>query len=237
MEYYNNMTTTRYNILDKGYIDLLDTFGDELTIVNAARVSFGVEHEVLTHGDKKLLKYLYDHKHFSPFRHVFLRIRIHAPEAIMRQIAKHVIGIEATSNTVPVKDFAFNEISGRYKKVEEYYIPSEWRKQSQDNKQCSEGVFASDEQKELERVYNDALNLCISTYEKMMDMGVAKEQARMILPLSQYTTVLWTASLQAILNFISLRDHEHAQVEIRLYAQAMRDIVQTKFPTLCEFWL
>lgn len=226
-----------YDILDNGYIDLLDTFGDELTIVNAARVSFGVEHDTLTEGDKKLIKYLYDNKHFSPFRHVFLRIRIHAPEAIMRQIAKHVIGIEATSNTVPVKDMAFNEISGRYKKVEEYYIPDEWRIQSMDNKQCSDGVFDNNKQVELKTMYNSALALCVSTYEKMVEMGVAKEQARLILPLSQYTTVLWTASLQAILNFISLRDHDHAQTEIKLYAQAMRDIIKNRFPTLYDIWL
>lgn len=227
----------RYNILDKGYLDLLDTFGDELTIVNAARVSFGVEHEVLTNSDKKLLKYLYDNKHFSPFRHVFFRIRIHAPEAIMRQIAKHVVGIEATSNTIPVKDMAFNEISGRYKKVEEYYIPNEWRTQSENNKQCSDGIFENDKQIELKKMYSDTLDTCISTYNKMIEIGVAKEQARLVLPLSQYTTVLWTASLQAILNFISLRDHEHAQVEIQLYAQAMRDIIKNKFPTLYELWL
>ena len=89
----------RKTVLDKGYIDFLEQFGDELTIVNAARVSFNNWSKEWTDRDAKLLKYLWTHKHMSPFRHVILRVRIHAPEFVMRQLYKHVIGIESTANS------------------------------------------------------------------------------------------------------------------------------------------
>ena len=211
----NEYFPVRNKVLDKGYIDFLGQFGDELTIVNAARVSFGNYHDKLKKRDKGLLKYLYKNKHMSPFRHVILRLRIHAPEFVMRQLYKHVVGIEATSES-SVKDHAWNEISGRYKEVQEFYFPKIWRKQSKDNKQASDGEI--EKQKEAVEIYNDAMKKCLETYQKLLDLGVSKEQARIILPLSQYTTVIWTCSLEAVMNFIRLRDHDHAQVEIREYA-------------------
>ena len=126
-------------VLDKGYIKLLDTFGDELTIVNAARVSFGVEKFELSKKDIGLIRYLYRNKHFSPFRHLMFRFHIKAPEVVMRQLYKHVVGIEATAAD-PTKDHAWNEISGRYKPVQDYYYPEVWRKQSASSKQASDGV-------------------------------------------------------------------------------------------------
>lgn len=222
------------SVLDKGYIDFLEQFGDELTIVNAARVSFGNFSEKWSKRDKGLLKYLWVNKHMSPFRHVILRMRIHAPEVVMRQLYKHIVGIEVTSGQTSLKDSAFNEISGRYKEVEEYHFPDEFRAQSTDNKQASEGLIEN--QDEAHKIYKEATEHLIRSYKKLLEMGVAREQARMILPLSQYTTVIWTASLQAILNFISLRDHEHAQYEIREYAKVMRKYVEEHFPNLSQFW-
>lgn len=230
------MTTQFYPILGNGFVEVLDVFGDELTIANAARVSFGVQHTELTEGDKKLVKYLYKHKHMSPFRHVFLRLRIHASEVVMRQMAKHIIGIEATSSSAPIKDMAFNEISGRYKVVEEYYYPSVWRKQHTDNKQASAGPCEDSVQDEANQIYTAAMDNAIKTYHRLLNIGVSREQARLILPLSQMTTVLWTASLQAVFNFIVLRDHEHAQYEIREYAKAFTDILKKNFPTIYEIW-
>lgn len=224
----------RQSVLDKGYIDFLEQFGDELTIVNAARVSFGNFSEKWSKRDKGLLKYLWVNKHMSPFRHVILRMRIHAPEVVMRQLYKHIVGIEATAGETSLKDHSWNEISGRYKEVEEYHFPDEFRAQSSDNKQASEGLI--EEQEEANKIYKEATEHLIRSYKKLLEMGVAREQARMILPLSQYTTVIWTASLQAILNFISLRDHEHAQYEIREYAKVMRKYVEKHFPNLSEFW-
>lgn len=227
-------TVNRYLVLDKGYIDFLEQFGNELTIVNAARVSFGNYHDNWEPKDKGLLRYLWKNKHMSPFRHVIIRMRIHAPEVVMRQLYKHVVGIEATSGDSSLKDHAFNETSGRYKQVEEYHYPSVWRAQSDDNKQASEGII--DDQSTAQLLYEKTLDTVIECYNNLLKMGVAREQARMILPLSQYTTVIWTVSLQAILNFIELRDHPHAQNEIRSYAVVMRSYINKNFPVLTEIW-
>lgn len=224
----------RVNILDKGYIDFLDQFGNELTIVNRARVSFGNWSDKWTNRDAGLLKYLWRNKHMSPFRHVIIRVRIHAPEVVMRQLYKHVVGIEATAGESSLKDHSWNESSGRYTEVDEYHCPTVWRAQSDNNKQASEGVIEN--QSDAQKMYTETLEKSIQCYHKLLELGVAREQARMILPLSQYTTAIWTASLQAILNFISLRDHEHAQEEIREYAKAFRAYINENFPTLASIW-
>jgi thymidylate synthase (FAD) len=224
----------RYTVLDKGYIDFLEQFGNELTIVNAARVSFGNYHDTWESKDKGLLKYLWVNKHMSPFRHVILRMRIHAPEVVMRQLYKHVVGIEATSGESSLKDHAWNEISGRYKEVEEYHKPQVWRAQSEDNKQASKGEI--DDQVMADILYEETLDDIIKCYYDLLDLGVAREQARLILPLSQYTTVIWTVSLQAVLNFIDLRDHDHAQYEIREYAKIMKTYIENNFPILSDIW-
>jgi thymidylate synthase (FAD) len=161
-------------------------------------------------------------------------MRIHAPEVVMRQLYKHVVGIEATAGESSLKDHAWNEISGRYKEVEEYYYPHIWRAQSNNNKQASEGQI--DNQISAEIIYEKAVDNIVTCYKNLLELGVAKEQARLILPLSQYTTVIWTVSLQAILNFIDLRDHDHAQYEIREYAKVMRRYVERNFPILSVIW-
>lgn len=224
----------RVNVLDKGYIDFLEQFGDELTIVNAARVSFGNYSEKWTKRDGGLLRYLWRNKHMSPFRHVIIRMRIHAPEVVMRQLYKHVVGIEATSGESSLKDHAWNEISGRYKQVQEYYYPEVFRAQSSDNKQASEGVIEN--QEKAKNIYTSLHKAAEYAYVTLLELGVAREQARMVLPLSQYTTVIWTVSLQAVLNFISLRDHDHAQHEIREYAKVLREYINQNFPTLSKVW-
>ena len=146
---------------------------------------------------------------------------------------KHVVGIEATSS-YPTKDHAWNEISGRYVPVEEYYIPDIWRQQSEDNKQASAGAIAG--QEKATDKYKTALSLIKHYYDELLELGVAKEQARVLLPLSAYTEVYWTASFQAIVNFIELRDEPTAQWEIREYARALKKLIFGIYPKTAEIW-
>ena len=225
----------KVEVLDKGYVELVDTLGDDLTPVNAARVSFGGRSEEFTNKDKRLSKFLIKHKHFSPFRHQHIMVIIKAPEFVMRQWYKHVVGIETTSSSV-TKDHAWNEISGRYVEVEDYYYPEVWRKQSEDNKQASAGVLDPLQQKRMTQCYNDYMNAVEHTYDKMIDAGMAKEQARIVLPLSQYTQVWWTASFQSVMNFIELRDEPTSQVEIQEYAKTMKKMMLDVFPEITKIW-
>ena len=224
----------KIDVLDKGFIELVDTLGDDLTPVNAARVSFDGFSEEFTDKDRKLSKFLIKHKHHSPFRHQHAMFIIKAPEFVMRQWYKHVVGIETTSSHV-TKDHAWNEISGRYVPYDEFYEPTEFRKQSEDNKQASDGLI--DEQVEATMYWRTTQNNTIETYNKLLDMGMAKEQARSILPLTVYTKVWWTASFQSIMNFIELRDEATSQVEIQEYAKALKEIMLQTFPETTKLWL
>ena len=225
----------KVEVLDKGYIELVDTLGDDLTPVNAARVSFGGRSDEFTSKDKRLSRFLIKHKHFSPFRHQHIMVIVKAPEFVLRQWYKHEVGIETTSSSV-TKDHAWNEISGRYIPVQEYYHPNVWRKQSEDNKQASEGVLDDLQQKRMTACYNDYMQQVEMTYDRMIEAGMAKEQARIVLPLSQYTLVWWTASFQSVMNFIELRDEPTAQWEIQEYAKAMKKIMFDSFPETTKLW-
>tara|TARA_B100000575_G_C23129728_1_gene655123 strand:+ start:2001 stop:2705 length:705 start_codon:yes stop_codon:yes gene_type:complete len=222
-------------VLDKGFIEVVDSLGDDLTVVNSARVSFGKRKTKFDKSDERLVRYLAKYKHYSPFRHLQVQFHVKAPEFVMRQWYKHVVGIETTSNS-STKDHAWNEISGRYVPVEEFYIPEVWRKQSEDNKQASDGVLDDLQQKRMNMTYQVFLNQMEMAYETMINAGVAKEQARVLLPLSQYTEVYWTASFQAIMNFIELRDEKTSQIEIQLYAKAMKELMFDVFPKTTEIW-
>ena len=223
----------KVNVLDKGYIEVVDTLGDDLTPVNAARVSFGGRSKTFEDKDRRLSKFLIKHKHFSPFRHQHVMMIIKAPEFVMRQWYKHVVGIETTSSS-STKDHAWNELSGRYVPVEDYYYPQYFRKQSEDNKQASEGEI--EDQKQGYFLWEKGLHQVQETYKELLELGVAKEQARAILPLSQYTQVWWTASFQAIMNFIELRNEKTAQVEIQEYARALKKIMLEVYPETTKIW-
>jgi len=220
-------------VLDKGEVELIDTLGTDLTVVNSARVSFGNRKTEFDKKDKGLMNYLAEHKHHSPFRHIMLQFRVKAPEFVLRQWYKHVVGAETTSS-YPTKDHAWNEISGRYKPVEDYYFPTEWRAQSDDNKQASEGLVK--DHIGANATFNNAMESILKAYRDLLALGVAKEQARILLPLNQYTEVYWTASFQAVANFIELRDHDHAQLEIREYAIILGDLVKATFPETYGAW-
>ena len=222
-------------VLDKGFIEVVDSLGSDLTVVNSARVSFGKRKKKFDDSDRRLVRYLAKYKHYSPFRHLQVQFHLKAPEFVMRQWYKHVVGIETTSNS-SAKDHAWNEISGRYVPVEEFYVPSVWRKQSEDNKQASEGVLDDLQQKRMNMTYQVFLNQMEMAYDTMINAGMAKEQARIVLPLSQYTEVYWTASFQAIMNFIELRDEKTSQIEIQEYAKAMKELMFDVFPKTTEIW-
>lgn len=212
-----------WKVLDQGFIKYLEKFGNELTIVNAARVSFGKQKTEFDDKDKNLLKYLLKHGHTSPFRHVFFRFHIRAPEFVLRQWFKHVVGCEWSYQL-----HGWNEISGRYIEMHDFYIPNEWRKQSSDKKQGSDGLITTDH--DFHMKYTKYLRDTENLYQEMIEAGVAKEQARIILPLSHYTECIWTVSLQALVHFVNLRDDDHAQYEIREYAKILKDILSQELP-------
>jgi len=222
-------------VLNKGFVEVIDSLGTDLTVVNSARVSFGKRKETYDKSDRALVRYLAKHKHFSPFRHMVVQFHLKAPEFVMRQWYKHVVGIETTSS-YPTKDHAWNEISGRYTPVSDYYIPEIWRKQSQDNKQASEGELDKLQQKRMSHLYERYLFEVERVYDTMVDAGMAKEQARVVLPLSQYTEVYWTASFQAIMNFIELRDETTAQWEIQEYAKCLKEMMYDIYPETVKIW-
>lgn len=217
--------------LSSGSLECLDIFGNELTIVNCARVSFGVEKDALDARDEKLIHYLVRNQHFSPFRHVFFRFKIRAPEFVLRQWYKHIVGAEWTS-THPCQLHGWNEVSGRYVVLDSMFYPTVWRQQSTDNKQGSDGIV--EKQDKCDALYQQAIDTVTKTYQELVALGVAKEQARMLLPLSIMSEVIWTCSLQAAIHFIELRNEAHAQEEIREFGEAMENLVREKFPTTWE---
>ena len=220
-------------VLDKGFVEVIDTLGDDLTVVNSARVSFGKRKTKWDKSDERLVRYLAKHKHHSPFRHLQIQFHIKAPEFVMRQWYKHVVGIETTSNS-STKDHAWNEISGRYVPVEDFYVPKVFRKQSEDNKQATEGSVEN--QDAAKHHWDMAMFHAKNHYEELLKQGVGKEQARCILPLNQYTEVYWTASFQAIMNFIELRNEKTSQIEIQEYAKSLLECMHDTFPKITEIW-
>lgn len=216
-----------WKVLDHGFVRCEDIFGDETVIVNAARVSFGKRKCTLDAQDERLIGYLLRHHHYSPFRHVMFRFHIKAPEFVMRQWYKHVVGCEWTS-TMPSQLHGWNEISGRYVNTVDFYTPSEWRRQSDDKKQGSDGAVV--EQEQCIEDFDNAMKQVFRSYENLLQKNVAKEQARILLPLNIYTEVIWTPSLQALFHFIQLRDEDHAQYEIREYARIFSELLRMRFP-------
>lgn len=224
---------TKVAVLDKGFVDLQDVFGNEIVVVNSARVSFGKQKQCLEEEDIKLIRYLLKHRHMSPFRHLMFRFHIKAPECVMRQWYKHVIGAEWTSDSYAAMH-AWNEISGRYVVMEDVYVPTSWRKQSKSSKQGSEGEL--EDQEEISKIYQETIQCSLHSYQTLLEAGVAKEQARLVLPFSLYTEVIWTCSFQAVMNFLELRLDSHAQWEIQEFAKAVQIVVHEKLPILTQCW-
>ena len=198
-----------------GLVELVDVMGDAVTVVNAARVSIGRHVTDLGDADRRLLRYLWEHEHTSPFRHVTLQFRIKAPVFVLRQWMKHQVGC------------AWNEISGRYVTFkDEVWLPQRWRAQSAKLKQGSEGPLDDVDALAASLIYQEAVTQSLMAYHHLLRLGVAKEQARLILPLSLMSECYWTASLHAVIHFLKLRLDLHAQEEIRDFARAVEKLVR-----------
>lgn len=211
------------DVLDKGFLELQDMMGDDLAIVNAARVSFLRESKG-TERDKKLLFYLLRNRHTSPFEMVEFKWRMRAPVVVWWQLVRH-----RTAN--------INMQSGRYTPFEEndFYVPPEWRKQSTDNKQASDGVIDTKADAELLTLLSEHYDRSYELYQKALDAGVAREQARLFLPgFALYYTGVWKIDAHNLMNFLSLRMADDAQWEIRQYAYAMYTVFQEILPWTAE---
>lgn len=194
-------------------VELISYFGDDLMVVNAARVSFGKSKDIFDDKDNKLIYYLVDHKHTAPFRHPQLQFRITCPIYVERQLFKHQIGLSA------------NSISGRYVDFSDSYTTiKEWRKQSKSSKQGSDGIIEN--QYGCMDIESHVIEECKSAYEKLISIGVSKEQARSILPLNLNTTFIWTGSLLAFIHLWNLRLKPDAQQETKDIAKEMLDSVK-----------
>lgn len=216
--------------------ELIDFMGSDLTVVNAARVSFDKASEwewgddpiegyapVLSEKDQKLIAYLAKHNHWTPFSHVMITMRETVPIFVARQRFKHMVG------------FTYNEVSRRYVSDEpSFYVPDSWRKAAENKKQgSSDEVF--DTSPLWTQSYVEVLEKCTDLYEDMIEAGVAPEQARMVLPQSMYTSYYVTGSLAAWARAYKLRTDEHAQKEIQDLAHQWGDIIGS-IPELKYSW-
>lgn len=225
------MAQTKYFVLDHGHVDLVDYMGSDLSVANAARVSFNKESSweyadsdvsirSLSDKDTKLIRYLAKHNHFTPFCHPQISLRIKCPIFVRAQLGKHQVGL------------VMNEVSRRYVTYEpEIYTPL-WRNSPTDGaKQGSSGPIEDlDHCIKLRQEYDGVAKECLDLYNRLLADGVAPEQARSILPQGTYTEFVWTGSLYAFARVYNLRIDAHAQWEIQEYAKAIDKLIAPLFP-------
>jgi thymidylate synthase (FAD) len=216
-----NMNTTKIMMSDGiGFVECLETFGDDLTVVNAARVSFDKVSNALTNADKKLIHYLANHDHVSPFFHPQIRLRIKMPIFVCREYFRHNIGLSR------------NEVSRRYVDyVPECWVPdpSQIRERDPNAKQGSK-QNPIEESNQAWTLMNSQCQSSIDTYNRLLTLGVAPEIARSILPQSMYSLFFETGSLCAYARICNLRLDISAQKEIREYATAIHQLMTERFP-------
>ena len=233
---------SQVRVLDKGHVDYVDHMGSDLTVCNAARVSFNKESEwgldfdaierlkscpynkddvrMLKDKDVKLIRYLAKHNHWTPFAHPQITLRIKAPVSIRTQFFKHKQG------------FTENEISRRYVSFEpEFYTPV-WRTKPTDGAKQGSDDFLKDEAQSgvNSMAYQFVCDEALKNYNYLIEQGIAPEQARFILPQGMYTEWYWTGSLAAYARFYKQRIDDHAQWEVREYAKAVGKIIEPYFP-------
>lgn len=225
------MTTiqkTKIEVLDKGHVEYIEHMGSDLTVVNAARVSFAktTEWEIaedgshkLSNRDQRLIKYLAEHNHWTPFAHPQITIRIKAPIFVRTQLFKHKVG------------FTENEISRRYVTNEPEVYNPQWRAAPTDGAKQGSSDFITDQNTEnrLDFLYG-IVTENIEVYNKLLELGVAPEQARSVLPQGTYTEWWWTGSLSAYARVFKQRIDAHAQWEVQQYAGAIGKIIEPLFP-------
>jgi len=217
------MLTRAPTLNGQGFVELVNHMGGDQAIIDAARVSFGGDQQERPEwADQRLLRYLIKNRHTSPFEHVSFTFHVKAPIFVVRQWHRHRV-------------WSYNEISARYTEMEsEHYIPKEWRAQSKSNKQASEGLIA--EQERAEKAYMEFMSRANWLYGHMLGLGISREMARMVIPVSNFTRFYATVDLHNLLKFIELREHPHAQREIQEYATAMRGLIQPIVPWTMEAW-
>ena len=205
-------------VLDNGFVQLLETFGDDLTVVNAARVSFHKQATEMSPKDEKLIQYLAKHNHTTPFIHPQVRLRVKMPIFVAREWFRHQIG------------FARNEMSRRYVDEEpQMYLPTIVRARDVKLKQGSKSE-AVVENNLASLMIKDINERSSETYYELLQLGVAPEVARTVLPQGMYTEFIETGSLAAYARLCGLRLDPAAQLEIRLYADAVKSLLMEKFP-------
>ena len=222
------MTNTHFLYDDGiGKIELVQHMGEDITVVNSARVSFGVQKESLDSKDEKLIKYLVNHKHTSTLEHNIATFRIKVPLFVRSQHHRH-------------RTWSYNEISRRYTDTNiEFYIPTAFRTQHKTNRQASNSNDLINPELNMSNwsgtgsaseIFEEHCTDSLNVFKTLVENGVCREQARGILPQSMYTEYYATANLNNILKFIELRTHEGAQLEIQVLANAMLDIISELWP-------
>lgn len=212
-------------VLDKGFVTLVDHMPREnmdMYVVQCARVSY-LGHTKGYEKDMALLKYLLDNKHLAPFEHVQMTFRVRCPLFVRDQWVRH-------------RTASYSIASFRYTEVDEteFYEPEQWRLQANKNKQSSDGLLEDYEW--ASRYYRNSVDVAVKTYQYLLSQGVAREQARIVLPASMYTTMIVTMDLRNLVwGFLVQRIHPHAQAEIRQYALAILDIVKELAPKTIEY--
>lgn len=199
-------------------VELIDSAGGDLSIVNSARVSFNVETKQLEDKDERLIKYLANHRHDTPFRHNYIQLRCVVPLFLARQLMKHQAGL------------TWNEESRRYiDYLPDFHQPEAWRKRPDSSiKQGSAGIHQFNPK--WQRLYEDHIKRCKGIYQSMIEDGVAPEMARMLLPQSMMVNFIWTGNLLAFYHVWNLRSGEGAQEEAKEFAQLLKECIEPAFP-------
>ncbi len=207
-------------VLDHGFVRLDEAMASDLSVVNAARVSFARRKDAMDESDAGLIRFLMRDRHGTPFEHNAFRFHVRCPIFVAREWFRHRIG-------------SFNEFSMRYAKAtDEFYVPAAEDVRSQVGKPGAytfepvDPELAERTREELQAVYEHAY----ATYERLVEQGVAREVARSVLPVGAYTEFYWTVNARALMNFVSLRAADSAQREIRRYAEAVERLFAEKMP-------
>ena len=227
---------TKINVLDKGYVRLVDVLGSDFSVVNAARVSYDKESEKFGLKDEKLIDFLIREGHTSPFRHAALTFEVYAPLMVARQWWKY-----AVASTHIDDQNGWNESSRRYiTEQEEFYVPkpTEWRSKPENSKQGSGEPVGYATGDELTGMLRSHIETSKWMYNDALEKGVAPELARLFLPAyGMYVRWRWTVSLQGVLTFLDQRLPHDAQVEIQEYAKAVNKITTEAFPNVMKAWV
>lgn len=207
-------------VLDKGFVRLEDHTGGDDSVIRAARVSYGAKPPD-EQKDKKLISYMMEHEHSSPFEHNLFKFHVKAPIFVFRQWHRTRIGV------------SYNELSARYSEMrDEFYIPTTWRAQDQKNKQGS--VQADLNNNLCTKALIQSYEQSMFVYRLLLQEGVAREMARMVLPVSLYSEMYFTCNARSLMAFMGLRSDIHAQFETRQYSHAMAHFFQEKMPWTAE---